>query len=31
MATYQYVALIAAFVVLVVYMMRRRGRINRED
>ncbi len=28
MATYQIVALVAAFVVLVLYMMRRRSRIN---
>jgi hypothetical protein len=31
MATYQIVALVAALVVLVIYMMRRRSRLNRED
>jgi hypothetical protein len=31
METYQLVALVAAAVVLVLYMMRRKGRLNRED
>jgi hypothetical protein len=31
METYQIVALVAAVVVLVLYMLRRRSRLNRED
>jgi hypothetical protein len=31
MATYQIVCLVAAAVILIVYMMRRRGRLNKED
>ena len=31
METYQVVALVGAAVVLVLYMMRRRSRLNRED
>jgi uncharacterized membrane protein YeaQ/YmgE (transglycosylase-associated protein family) len=31
METYQIVALVGAAVVLVLYMMRRRSRLNRED
>ena len=31
MATYQVICLVAAAVVLVLYMMRRRSRLNKED
>jgi hypothetical protein len=31
METYQVVALVGAAVILVLYMMRRRGRLNREE
>ena len=31
MATYQIICLVAAAVVLVLYMMRRRSRLNKED
>jgi hypothetical protein len=31
METYQIVALVGAAVVLIIYMMRRRSRLNRED
>ncbi len=31
MATYQIICLVAAALVLVLYMMRRRSRLNKED